>query len=58
MSINGIVDTIFVNLWMGSLGIAAKPLVQPITFFIASIGMAIGVGGAYIISRAFGEDND
>lgn len=58
MSIYGIVDTIFVGLWVGSLGIAAITVVQPITFLIASIGMAIGIGGASIISRAFGEDND
>ena len=31
---------------------------MPITFLISSIGMAIGVGGASIISRAFGEKND
>lgn len=58
MSIYGIVDTIFVGLWVGPLGIAAITVVQPITFLIASIGMAIGVGGASIISRAFGEGND
>jgi len=58
MSIYGIVDTIFVGLWVGSLGIAAITVVQPITFLIASIGMAIGIGGASIISRAFGENND
>lgn len=58
MSIYGIVDTIFVGLWVGPLGIAAITVVQPITFLIASIGMAIGVGGASIISRAFGEEND
>ena len=55
MSIYGIVDTIFVGLWVGSLGIAAITVVLPITFLIASIGMAIGVGGASIISRAFGD---
>jgi len=58
MSIYGIADTIFVGLWVGPLGIAAITVVQPITFLIASIGMAIGVGGASIISRAFGEGND
>ncbi|MDX1591768.1 MAG: MATE family efflux transporter, partial [Balneolaceae bacterium] len=58
MSIYGIVDTIFVGLWVGSLGIAAITVVQPITFFIASIGMAIGVGGSSIISRAFGKGDD
>lgn len=58
MSIYGIVDTIFVGLWVGSLGIAAITVVQPITFLIASVGMAIGIGGASIISRAFGEENE
>ncbi|MEX0686144.1 MAG: MATE family efflux transporter [Balneolales bacterium] len=58
MSVYGIVDTIFVGLWVGSLGIAAITVVQPITFLVASIGMAIGVGGASIISRAFGEDDE
>jgi putative MATE family efflux protein len=58
MSVYGIVDTIFVGLWVGSLGIAAITVVQPITFLIASIGMAIGVGGASIISRAFGEGDE
>jgi len=58
MSIYGIVDTIFVGLWVGPLGIAAITVVQPITFLIASIGMAIGVGGASVISRSFGEGDD
>ena len=58
MSIYGIVDTIFVGLWVGPLGIAAITVVLPITFLIASIGMSIGVGGGSIISRSFGEKND
>lgn len=58
MSIYGIVDTIFVGLWVGSLGIGAITVVLPITFLIASIGMAIGIGGASIISRSFGEGDD
>ncbi len=58
LSIYGIVDTIFVGRWVGHLGIAAITVVLPITFFISSIGMSIGVGGASIISRAFGKDND
>ncbi|MFK7899194.1 MAG: MATE family efflux transporter [Cyclobacteriaceae bacterium] len=57
MSIYGIVDTIFVGRWVGSMGIAAITVVMPIQFLISSIGMAIGIGGASIISRAFGEDN-
>ncbi|MEL6945795.1 MAG: MATE family efflux transporter, partial [Bacteroidota bacterium] len=58
MSIYGIVDTIFVGHWVGSLGIGAITVVMPITFLISSIGMAIGIGGASIISRAFGEENE
>ena len=58
MSIYGIVDTIFVGRWVGSNGIAAITVILPITFLMASIGMAIGVGGASIISRAFGEENE
>jgi putative MATE family efflux protein len=56
MSIYGIVDTIFVGRYVGSMGIAAIAVVMPITFLISSIGMAIGVGGASIISRALGSD--
>lgn len=55
MSVYGIVDTIFVGIWVGPLGIAAITVVLPCIFLIASIGMAIGVGGASIISRAFGS---
>lgn len=54
MSIYFIVDTIFVGRYVGTLGIAAITVVMPITFFISSIGMAIGVGGASVISRALG----
>ncbi len=54
MSINIIVDTIFVGQWIGSIAIAAVTVVLPFTFLISSIGMAIGVGGASIISRALG----
>jgi putative MATE family efflux protein len=58
MSIYFIVDTIFVGRFVGTLGIAAITVVMPITFLISSIGMAIGVGGGSIISRALGADNN
>ncbi|MGB1043391.1 MAG: MATE family efflux transporter, partial [Tenacibaculum sp.] len=45
MSINMIVDTIFVGRWIGVLAIAAITVVLPIAFFISSIGMGIGIGG-------------
>lgn len=56
MSIYMIVDTIFVGHFVGAMGIAAITVVLPLTFLIASVGMAIGIGGASIISRALGAD--
>ena len=55
MSIYGIVDTIFVGRWIGSLGIAAITVVMPIVFLIGAIGMSIGIGSASLISRSLGE---
>ena len=55
MSIYGIIDTIFVGQYVGSIAIAAITVIMPITFLIGSIGMAIGIGGSSIISRALGE---
>ena len=55
MSIYSIVDTIFVGRFIGSLGIAGITVVMPISFLISSVGMAIGIGGASIISRALGS---
>ena len=57
MSLNILIDTIFVGQWIGSNAIAAINVVLPVSFFIAALGMAIGVGGASIISRALGEKN-
>ncbi len=57
MSLNMIVDTIFVGKWIGVLAIAAITVVLPIAFLISSIGMGIGMGGSSIISRNLGEKN-
>ncbi len=54
MSLNILVDTIFVGHWIGSQAIAAINVVLPVSFFIAALGMAIGIGGSSIISRALG----
>lgn len=54
MTVNILVDTIFVGRWIGSLAIAALSVVMPITFFISSLGMAIGTGGGSVLSRALG----
>ncbi|KGO92631.1 MATE family efflux transporter [Flavobacterium subsaxonicum] len=57
MSVNILIDTIFVGRWIGSLAIAALSVVMPITFFISSMGMAIGIGGSSVLSRALGAGN-
>lgn len=57
MSLNILVDTIFVGNWIGATAIAAINVVLPVSFFIAALGMSIGIGGSSIISRALGGDN-
>jgi len=57
MSLNILVDTIFVGNWIGPIAIAAINVVLPVSFFIAALGMAIGIGGSSIISRALGGDD-
>ncbi|CDF81129.1 MATE efflux family protein [Formosa agariphila KMM 3901] len=57
MSLNVLVDTIFVGNWIGSIAIAAINVVLPVSFFIAALGMSIGIGGSSIISRALGANN-
>ena len=57
MSLNILVDTIFVGNWIGSIAIAAINVVLPVSFFIAALGMAIGIGGSSILSRALGAGN-
>lgn len=57
MSLNILVDTVFVGNWIGSIAIAAINVVLPVSFFIAALGMAIGIGGSSIISRALGADH-
>lgn len=58
MSVNILIDTIFVGQWIGSLAIAAVTVVMPISFLISSLGMAIGVGGSSVLSRALGAKNN
>ncbi len=57
MSIYSIVDTIYVGRFIGPMAIGAVTVVMPISFLISSVGMAIGVGGASIISRALGAED-
>ena len=59
LSVNGVVDSIFLGNFIGDMAIGAVQVVTSITFFISAIGMAVGVGGASVISRAFGSgDNE
>src|SRR5690606_11228953 len=57
MSLNVLVDSIFVGNWIGSIAIAAINVVLPVSFFIGALGMAIGIGGSSIVSRALGAGN-
>lgn len=57
MSLNILVDSIFVGNWIGPIAIAAINVVLPISFFIAAIGMSIGIGGSSVLSRSLGESN-
>lgn len=54
MSVYMLVDMYFVSQYVGPLGIAAINIVMPITFLISSFGMAVGIGGGSVISRALG----
>lgn len=57
LSLNIVIDTIFVGNFIGPNGIAAINVVLPIAFFISALGLAIGIGGGSIISRALGANN-
>lgn len=54
MSLNMIVDTIFMGRWLGPLAISAITVVIPVTFFIGAIGLSVGIGGSSVLSRALG----
>ncbi len=57
MSLNVLIDSIFVGNWIGSMAFAAINVVLPVSFFIGALGMSVGVGGSSIISRALGANN-
>ena len=57
MSLNVLVDSIFVGNWIGSIAIAAINVVLPVSFFIGALGVSIGIGGSSIISRALGGND-
>ena len=43
MSLNILIDTIFVGQWIGADAIAAINVVLPISFFIAALGMSLSL---------------
>ena len=55
MSLNILIDTIFVGQWIGSNAIAAINVVLPVSFFIAALGMSIGMGGGSYYLSCFRE---
>jgi len=57
MTVNILIDAIFVGRWIGSLAIAALTVITPVVFIITSIGLAIGIGGSSVISRALGKSD-
>ena len=57
MSLNILIDTVLVGHWIGPNAIAAINIVLPVSFFVAAIGMSIGIGGGSIISRSLGNKN-
>ena len=57
LAVYNIADTIFVGRWVGTEGISALTVVGPILLVMATMGMAIGIGGSSVISRALGEQN-
>ncbi len=58
MSVNMVVDTYFVGQHVGKLAIGAISIGMPISFLISSFGMAVGIGGSSIVSRALGAKED
>lgn len=54
-TIYNVTDVLFVGRWLGPLQIAAVVGVGYIVFLFSSVGLAIGVGGSSLISRALGE---
>jgi putative MATE family efflux protein len=50
-------DAVFVGHWLGTGPLAAVVVAGTAIFVFCSFGLAIGIGGASIIARAFGEKN-
>jgi len=54
-----IVDAFFVGRYIGTLGVAGTAIAFPIQMILIGIGIAVGIGGASILSRRMGaRDHD
>lgn len=58
LTINLLIDTVLVGRWIGGIAIAALTVTTPVSFLIASLGLAIGVGGSSVLSLALGSGNE
>lgn len=57
MSVNIVIDGIFVGNGVGSVALASVNIAVPVFSIIISIALLIGIGGATLYSMAMGENN-
>ncbi len=57
MSINIMLDGIFIGRFVGSMGLASINLVLPLFPILLAIGMCFGYGGAALVGIEFGRDD-
>src|SRR5690625_3674460 len=57
MSVNIVIDGIFVGNGIGAIALASVNIAVPVFSVIISIALLIGIGGATLYSMAMGENN-
>ena len=57
MMLYSAIDMFFVGRYVGVNAITGLSFIMPIGFLIPAVGMAIGIGGASLVSRKLGEKN-
>src|SRR5699024_9744313 len=58
MSVNVVVDGIFVGNGVGSVALASVNIAVPVFSVIISLALLVGMGGGTLYSIAMGENND
>src|SRR5690625_5587258 len=58
MSINIVIDGIFVGNGVGSIALASVNIAVPVFSIIISIALLIGIGGGTLYSMAMGRDDE